>query len=308
MLTALADAQGVLCLGIGGGGDCVGAYAVAEIARALGTPAHAGGITWERRPVDPLPGARRLDELVGADPLNAVVALATAATSGPQGARFCESHLSEATGERVVLADPNPGPAALGAGLADAARQLGCDLVALVDVGGDALAHGDEAGLASPLADAVCLAAAEHVDGVATLGVVIGAGCDGELHHSEVLERIAEVAAAGGGRGAVGLEPLLLDRVERAARDVPTEASALALQAARGRTGPVPIRNGRRTVDLSPVAGLAFGFDVAAALGSAARCADAVRGAESLVHANTLLGARGIRTELDYETDLAGTA
>ncbi|MBJ7330841.1 MAG: DUF1152 domain-containing protein, partial [Solirubrobacteraceae bacterium] len=47
MLTALADAQGVLCLGIGGGGDCAGAYAVAEVARALGTPAVVGGLTWE---------------------------------------------------------------------------------------------------------------------------------------------------------------------------------------------------------------------------------------------------------------------
>lgn len=306
MLTALADARGALCLGIGGGGDCVGAYAVAEIARRLGTPAHAGGITWERRPIDPIPGARRLDEVRDAAPLNDVVALARAETSGPWGARFCESHLAAATGEDVLLVDPNPGPAALGAGLADAARRLGCDLVVLVDVGGDALAHGDEPTLASPLADAVCLAAAEHLDdGVASLGVVVGAGCDGELHHEAVLARIAEVAAAGGGRGAVGLEPAILDRVEHAARDVPTEASALALQAARGRTGPIPIRGGRRTVHLSPVAALAFGFDVATAIGSAARCAAHVRGAASLHDANDLLAARGIRTELDYEREHA---
>lgn len=306
MLTALADARGALCLGIGGGGDCVGAFAVAEIARQLGTPAHAGGITWERRPIDPLPGARRLDEIRDATPLNDLVALAGAATAGPQGARFCESHLAEATGEHVLLVDPNPGPRPLGAALADAARRLDCDLVVLVDVGGDALAHGDEDGLASPLADAVCLAAAEHVDGgVRTLGVVVGAGCDGELHHDEVLARVAEVAAAGGGRGAVGFEPALLDRVEAAARDVPTEASALALRAARGLTGAIPIRGGRRTVHLSPVAALAFGFDVPTAIGSAARCAAHVRGATSLQHANELLGAQGIRTELDYETELA---
>lgn len=305
MLTALADARGALCLGIGGGGDCVGAYAVAQVARALGTPARTGGITWERRPIDPIPGARRLDEIREATTLNDIVALARAATVGPEGARFCESHLAETTGEDILLVDPNPGPAALGAGLADAARRLDCDLVVLVDVGGDALAHGDEPTLASPLADAVCLAAAEHLDGVASLGVVVGAGCDGELHHDEVLARIAEVAAAGGGRGAVGLEPAVLDRVERAASGVPTEASALALQAARGRTGAIPIRGGRRTVHLSPVAALAFGFDVATAIGSAARCAAHVRGADSLHHANDLLTAQGIRTELDYEREHA---
>ena len=64
-------------------------------------------------------------------------------------------------GEPRGAARPEPaGPPSVADALADAARQLGCDLVVLLDVGGDVLAHGDEAGLASPLADAVLLAAA----------------------------------------------------------------------------------------------------------------------------------------------------
>ena len=39
------------------------------------------------------------------------------------------------------------------------AMELGCDAIVLLDVGGDVLAHGDEPGLASPLCDAVVLAA-----------------------------------------------------------------------------------------------------------------------------------------------------
>ena len=101
-------------------------------------------------------------------------------------------------GEPVLLLDPNGGPAAVAAGAGATPRaQLGCDLVVLADVGGDVLAHGDEAGLASPLADAVCLAAAPALAdaGVGVLWRVFGAGCDGELTPAEVLERVAEVAA-----------------------------------------------------------------------------------------------------------------
>ena len=110
-------------VGIGGGGDVVGSYAVALAAVELGTPAIVGGLTWERRPVDPIPGPRRLDEIHGAEPLNAAVALCGPDTTGPAGFRFCESHLSRLLGQRTVLVDPNPGPRATGEAIADAARQ-----------------------------------------------------------------------------------------------------------------------------------------------------------------------------------------
>ena len=294
-------------VGIGGGGDVVGAYAVALAARALGTPAVVGGLTWERRPVDPLPGPRRLDEVVDARRLNDAVALAGAGTRGPGGFRFCESHLAGFLGEDVVLVDPNPGPAATGAALADAAAQLGCDLVVLLDVGGDVLAHGDEPGLASPLADAVLLASARalHAAGIPTLGVVFGIGCDGELLPAEVLERLGEVAAAGGDLGDLALTADDLDVLDEACAVVPTEASAMAVRCARGETGDVPIRGGRRTVPLTPDGGRVVCFDVEAALGSAARLAAHVADAGSLTEAHDRLTALGIRTELAYERDAA---
>lgn len=120
-------------------------------------------MTWERRPIDPLPGPRRLDELSGARRLNAGVALAGPDTSGPGGFAFAESHMARFLGEETILVDPHGGPAAIAAAVDDAAEQLGCELVALVDVGGDVLAHGDEAGLSSPLCDSLLLAAAAHL-------------------------------------------------------------------------------------------------------------------------------------------------
>jgi hypothetical protein len=304
LLAAIAAAQCVLAVGIGGGGDVVGALVVAELAAAIGTPAVVGGLTWERRPVDPLPGPRRIDELSGARPLNEHAALAGPDTTGPGGFRFAESHMARHLGEPVLLLDPSGGPAAVATALAGAAQTLGCDLVVLIDVGGDVLAHGGEAGLGSPLADAVCLAAAPLLaeQGVDVLGALFGAGCDGELTPDEVTERLAEVAAAGGHLGAWGPGCAELERLEAAVAQIPTEASTMGLRCARGGLGSVPIRDGRRTVQLTAGGGLVFFFDPLAALRSAARCARLVAGASSLEEANGILLGHGIATELAWES------
>lgn len=305
MITALGSAERVLIVGIGGGGDVVGALAVAELARQLGTATVVGGLTWERRPIDPSPGPRRIDELSDdARRINDWTALAGPDTTGPGGFHFAESGMARHLGEPVLLLDPGGGPAAIADGLADAARELHCDAIVLLDVGGDVLAHGDEAGLASPLADAVCLAAAPRLReaGIATLLAVFGAGCDGELEPAEVLDRVAEVARAGGWLGTWSLGPGDVARVQGAVAEIPTEASAMALRCARGETGTTTIRRGRRTVELTPAGGLVFFLDPIVALRSVARCAALVEHAGSLTEANETLLARGISTELAYET------
>jgi hypothetical protein len=308
MIGALGSAERVLVVGIGGGGDVVGALAVAELSRLLGTPAVVGGLTWERRPIDPGPGPRRIDELSrDARRIDEWTALAGPDTTGPGGFFFAESGMARHLGEPVLLLDPSGGPAAVASGLRGAAAELGCDVVVLLDVGGDVLAHGDEAGLASPLADAVCLASAPALADarITTLLALFGAGCDGELTPAEVLERVAEVARAGGQLGTWGPGPAEIARLQEAVGKIPTEASAMALRCARGETGTTSIRGGRRTVRLTPAGGLVFFFDPLIALRSAARCAALVEHAGSLEEANRILLAQGMATELAYETERA---
>jgi hypothetical protein len=295
---------GVLAVGIGGGGDCVGAYGVALHAKALGLRAVAGGVTWERRPIDPIPGPRRIAEIVDATPLADGAVLAGADTRGPGGFAFAESNLARVLGEPVPLIDPNDGPRAVAATLDAAAATLDCDLVALVDVGGDVLAHGHEPGLASPLCDSVLLAASHWME-TKNIGVVFGPGCDGELLTSEVLERLAELAGAGGLLGAHGLTPDEVVALEAAIAEVPTEASANAVRCARGEHGVATMRGGRRTVELSPVGALSFYFDCAVAIDGPARLAKAVIDAGSLEEAQTIIAELGIRSELAYERDMA---
>ncbi len=282
----------------------MGALACAHAARALGLETVIGGLTWERRPVDPLPGPRRLDELEHSRRLNDAVAIAGPDTTGPGGFRFAESRVAALIAEDVLLVDPNPGPPAVGAGIGDAARQLGCDHVVLLDVGGDVLAHGDEPGLGSPLADAVLLAAADSI-GLPTTGAVFGVGCDGELTPTEVHARLTEVSDAGGSRGALRLDAEAVEQLVRAVAEVPTEASAMALRCALGETGEATIRDGRRTVQLTSGGGEIFLFDPEVAMRTAARLAAAVRAARSLREANDILTRMGVRTELDYEVQVA---
>jgi hypothetical protein len=320
----LSSARRPLVLGIGGGGDVVGALATAEACRAEGAEPVVGGVTWERRPIDPNPGPRGEAEIEGARSLAPGVLAATGSTRvRDSGVLFAESRMADLLGEETVLVDATLGPAAIADGLTVAAGELGADLIVFVDVGGDVLAHGDEPGLASPLCDAIMLAAAAHLakrdvcpgdahiatgsSAIPVLGGIFGAGCDGELRPAEVLERIAEVAAAGGFAGARGLTAPIAARLEQAVEAVPTEASAQAVRCFHGAIGETAIRQGRRTVELSPVGALTFYYDVAKAIWSAARLAAAVIDAADLEHANEILRERGIRTELDYERDALHT-
>jgi hypothetical protein len=303
----LTTSKRPLILGIGGGGDVVGALAVAEHCRLFnGADPIIGGVSWERRPIDPEPGPRTAAEIENA----AEIAPGVLAASGEtvirgSGIPFAESRVAGLLGVQTVLIDVTIGPVRLADGLEAAAQAMDADLIVFLDVGGDVLAHGDEPGLGSPLCDAVMLAAADRLAerGVPVLGALFGTGCDGELTPSEVLDRLGEVAAADGLAGALGLTPEVATLLERAVEVVPTEASAQAVRAFRGARGEVPIRDGRRTVLLSPVAALTFFFLVPAAVRSASRLALAVRDAGDLEEANAILRSLGVRTELDWERD-----
>ncbi len=288
---------------MGGGGDVVGALATARLCQSFGAEFVLGGVAWERWPIDPHPGPRRLDEILGGRALSGATVLAGARTRTPLGGRFAESGMAEFLCSETVLVDICGGPAATAAGLREAASALGCDLIALVDVGGDVLAHGHEPGLASPLCDAVMLAAGiELAAELPVLCGVHGAGCDGELSAAEVDELIAALARDGSLLGSWGLTPALCEQIEAACGIVPTEASALGVRCARGERGTVEIRGGRRSVELTAAGALTYYFDpLAAADAGQVPLAGAVREAGSLTEARDALAALGIRTELDLE-------
>ncbi len=301
----LRRARRPLVIGMGGGGDVVGALATAEFARLYdGAEPVLGGLTWERSVIDPVPGPRRAAEIEGAEELAPGILLAGPLTRvRDREVYFAESRMSEFLGEATVLIDIHDGPAAIADGLAAAATQLGCDLLVFIDVGGDVLAQGDEPGLRSPLCDAITLAAGSLLAerGQRVLAGIFGTGCDAELTEDEVLSRLAMVAAHGGLLGARGLTDAVARRLERAVELVPTEASAQAVRTFRGASGTVTIRGGARHCELSTLASITFYIGVTETVAATGRLARAVRGATSLDEANDALHALGVDTELDLE-------
>lgn len=256
--------------------------------------------------IDPHPGPRALAEVRNGRPLGEGALLAGPRTATSEGVPFCEARMAEFLGAETVLIDVSGGAGRAAAGIIAAVRELECDLVVYVDVGGDVLAHGDEPGLASPLCDAIMLAAAVRAAAeVAPLGAVFGPGCDGELTQDEVLERVAALARAGGWLGAFALDPGTAAELEAAARIVPTEASLQAVRCARGELGVAEIRAGRRRVRLGPLGALTFFFDPVIALEREAPLARAVAEADGIEAARGALAELGIRTELDYERSRA---
>jgi hypothetical protein len=305
---------------MGGGGDVVGALGLTDLVDGLGTEWVLGGVAWERSPIDPRPGPRSLDEIRGGTPCGSAAVITEGGTTSTDGIEFSESRMASHLGRPVLLLDITRGPRAVATGLAEAARELGCDVVVLLDVGGDALAHGDEPGLASPLCDAIMLSAGMILarssarsgpeDGPEgeVIAAVYGPGCDGELTPDEVLERMAELQSAGALLGTWGLTPQGCRLVEGAAEVVPTEASLMAVRCARGERGTATIRSGRRTVELTPLGGLTFFFDPLEAASSALPLAIAVSPAASLEQAHDALVSMGISTELELERARAAGA
>jgi hypothetical protein len=315
-IAVVRAAERALVLGIGGGGDVVGALAVARVCESLGTPFVLGGVAWERMPIDPHPGPRPLSEIRGGRPLGDAAVLAAPETATPEGVAFAEARMAAYLDTETVLVDVTGGTAGAADGIAAAVTELGCDLLVCVDVGGDVLARGDEPGLASPLCDAVMVAAAlrvaagDHIapgDGrIKLLLAVIGPGCDGELTADEVLGHVAELARAGAWLGTWGLTPEIVAELDAAAAQVPTEASLQVVRCARGEVGHAQIRRGRRRVELGPVGALTFVFDPLAAPAEALPLAHAVAEAVSIEEGRAALAARGVQTELDYERRAAG--
>ncbi len=296
---------------MGGGGDVVGALATAEFMRLYdGAEPILGGLSWERRSVDPVPGPRRFAEIEHVEEIAPGIML-----TGPEtrvrgrDVYFAESRIAGLLRQSTLLVDVHDGPAAIARGLAKGIARLERDLIVFVDVGGDVLARGDEAGLRSPLCDALMLAAASRLAsaGYPVLLGIFGIACDAELTLGEVLARLALVASAGGLCGARGLTGPVAQRLEEAVSVVPTEASAQALRAFRGASGLAKIRDGAKELELSSIAALTVYLDVDSTVRATGRLSRAVAGAVSLDAANVALHRLGASTELDLERQAASS-
>lgn len=294
-----------LVIGVGGGGDVVGALATARFLEFCGLEFVLGGLSWERYVFDPVPGPRNLSEVENVRILHDYAWMANAESRTATGVYFAESKMSAAHGKEVLLIDINGGVNGVVEGLEAAMTEFKTDLLVGLNVGGDSLAQGHESGLRSPLADSIMLAAFADLEkrGWRTLWGVFGYGSDGELSVGEIEVALSKVAAAGGLLGAWSLTGKTATELEEIIKTVPTEASAIPVQCFRGALGESKIRSGQRTVRLTPLTTLTFFISSSVLYETLSRPAQAVRACASLEAANDALHAIGIKTELDLERE-----
>ncbi|MBI2998906.1 MAG: DUF1152 domain-containing protein [Deltaproteobacteria bacterium] len=294
-----------LVIGVGGGGDVVGALAAARFLEFCGLEFWLGGLSWERSVFDPVPGPRSLNEVKEVRPLHPYAWLANPNSRTFTDVPFAESKMAGMIGRDILLIDINGGVQGAVEGLEAALKEFQTDLLVGVDVGGDSLAQGDEPGLRSPLADSVMLAAYAELEqrGQRVLWAVFGYGSDGELTTEEIEAALQKVAKARGLLGAWGLTNKVVSELEQVVQKVPTEASAIPVECARGAWGEKRIRQDKRRVELTPLTTLTFFMSPTVVFHTLSRPAQAVRSSASLEEANQALHAMGLKTELDLERE-----
>jgi hypothetical protein len=294
-----------LVIGVGGGGDVVGALAAARFLEFCGLEFILGGLSWERFVFDPVPGPRMLSEVENVRAIHPRVWMANSESRTKTGVFFAESKMAAVLNGEILLVDINGGVDEVVQGLEAAMQEFKTDLLVGLDVGGDSLAQGHERGLRSPLADSVMLAAYAELEkrGHRTLWGVFGYGSDGELTVDEVESALSQLAAAGAWLGTTSLTPHIAAELSDVIKTVSTEASAIPVQCFHGAWGETRIRTDQRSVKLTPLTALIFFVSATKLFQTLSRPAQAVSQSSSLEAANDALHARGIRTELDLERD-----
>lgn len=214
----------VAVIGIGGGGDVYSALPLFfELERRYGATVYPGGLTWKRAAHDPQARPRRLDEFRSLRRVNEIVGLAAPDTVTHDGICHAEAHLSAALGGRdVLMIDPGKGSRAVCSGLDDLTKQLSLDMVIGLDVGGDALASGEEPTLESPLCDQTMIwALAERDEAVA----IASMGTDGEMLARDLARRLKNIDVHEGYLGAFAPNIDELSELEFLVATAPTESS-----------------------------------------------------------------------------------
>jgi hypothetical protein len=294
-----------LVIGVGGGGDVVGALATARFFEFCGLEFVLGGLSWERFVYDPIPGPRTINEVENVRVIHPRIWMANPKSQTKTGVFFAESRMAALHGQEILLVDINGGVKEVVEGIAAAIKEFEIDLLVGLDVGGDSLAQGHEAGLRSPLADSVMLAAYAELErrGHRTLWAVFGYGSDGELTVDEVESALNKLAVAGAWLGTTSLTPRIAAELAEVIKTVSTEASAIPVQCFHGAWGETKIRTDQRTVKLTPLTALIFFMSATKLFRTLARPAQAVSQSSSLEEANDALHAIGIKTELDLERE-----
>jgi hypothetical protein len=277
----------------GGGGDALAALLLHRTLHGTEAPAVIASYSWDRYIVDPQPGPRSVEDFESLRQLTPITWEITPETQLRWPATPTLPLLARTTDARIVLLDPHAGAAGLRRQIDDLSAVFAASQITLVDVGGDVLAQGDEKELASPLADALALAALAG-QRTETRIAIAGPGLDGELPPDYVVGRCHEMdSQLRVGRDAVA-------SLRAAFAEHPSEATALLAAAAIGLVGRAEIRDRGALVDVTADSAVVYLLPTPAAL-TANKLAQELLTTSSLMEAEAISREVCGQSELDYE-------
>lgn len=279
-----------LYVAAGGGGDALAAAIIH--AATSSEPAYIATFAWDRLLIDPLPGPRGARDFTGLRRLGEHVTAITPDTRPIPPAGSTLPRLAAEIDATLVLLDPTGGATSLRTQLRELTALLDVPRAEVIDVGGDALAHGDEPRLRSPLADALALSAC-HDLGIPVNVLIAGPGLDGELPEPDVLARAGNDIAA-------RLHQADADRYARVFDWHPSEATALLAAAARGARGTAEVRDSGLPVTLTDHSPDVYRLPLTRALALNAP-AQAIQRTTSLDQAEEITRTLCGFSEIDYE-------
>lgn len=133
---------------------------------------------------------------------------------------------------------------------------------------------------------------------------VFGYGSDAELTPAEIDRALSRAAEHGGLLGSWGMTSAITAELQHVITHVRTEASAIAVECAHGAIGSKAIRDGTRTVPLSPVSTVTFYLSPGVLYEHVALLARVVNDAPTLEQASTILLDMGVRSEYAFELEM----
>ncbi|WP_280201416.1 DUF1152 domain-containing protein [Nocardia cyriacigeorgica] len=284
-----------IAIAAGGGGDVVTASLLAAKLWHQFDVVAIMSYSWDRLIVDPTPGPRSRCDFDGLTVRHELVAEVTASSRLRGPGRSTLPLLVPYLDRPLLLMDPADGAIGLADQIRAAAQMFDASTLVVVDVGGDILAAGHEAGLRSPLADSLALAGADQT-GMPVHLLVAGVGLDGELAPPE----LAGLLRRHGSATVAELNAVDVSAVAGLWGWHPSEANGLVCVAAAGWRGRVETQRGA-LIDLTNDARTVYEVDAASV--TARSLAADLSDTRSLDQAEQRIRRRLGYTDIDTERD-----
>lgn len=292
-------ASTAIAVAAGGGGDVVTASVLAAKLRHQFDVVALMSYSWDRLVVDPTPGPRTHSDFDGLIRHHDLVAEVTASARLRGPGQSTLPQLVTYLAHPLLLMDPAAGSIGLSAQFRAACQLFGADALIIIDIGGDVLAEGHEAGLRSPLADSLTLAAAEQSNLPLHL-LIAGVGLDGELAPPQLrtlLDRYQSTAIT-----ELNTEDVSV--VAEVWNWHPSEANGLLCAAARGWRG---VAETQRDALISITDDATRVYEVDALEVAAHSLAADLSGSPSLEHAEQTIRDRRGYSDIDIERQRQAT-